>query len=157
MLFRSRTPERWRSRSEAGPTKVQKWSGPADASPICRQVQRQAKQIPGRRMPVRWQTAPKTFAIVRRTIAAAFAAVQSAANHICQWQVEPGEAKPRPIPQQVNVVTPAARSMERPMTKWPSLLFGTGLIVLGCFAFFDIFASTRWGPICAAGRICIYR
>ena len=32
------------------------------------------------------------------------------------------------------------------MTRWPSLLFGVGLILLGCLAFFDIFGFDAMGP-----------
>jgi hypothetical protein len=41
--------------------------------------------------------------------------------------------------------------MEQPMTRWPSILFGTGLIVLGCIAFFDIFGFDAMGPYLRSG------
>jgi hypothetical protein len=37
------------------------------------------------------------------------------------------------------------------MTKWPSILFGTGLILLGCLAFFDIFGFDSIGPYLRSG------
>ena len=37
------------------------------------------------------------------------------------------------------------------MTRWPSVLFGAGLIALGCVAFFDIFGFDAIGPYLRSG------
>ena len=37
------------------------------------------------------------------------------------------------------------------MTRWPSMIFGAGLILLGCIAFFDIFGFDAIGPYLRSG------
>ncbi len=43
------------------------------------------------------------------------------------------------------------------MAKWLSILFGIGLITLGCIAFFDMIGFDTMGRICAADPTLTYR